>query len=465
VVEDWQDLLARAFAAQGQYGEAADVLQKPGTAAPDSAFALYNLGVSLVNDGRVTQGLTILDRVGRMSVSDSESMALRDKANLTLGYHFLRSQQGATAVPIFNRVRSEGPYSNRALLGLGWAYLAPSGSRQRKAQLTDNDYDQPGFSSFSTLGALLRPGFLDSNIYQRAGMRPFLLDRMPKNQEAALRRALVPWVELLSRDPMDPAVQEGMLAIPYALDQLNAHTQAKDYYEKAIPALEETRQRLDQAMDHIKSGRMLETIIKRDADAEAGWTWKLKDLPDAPETFYLQSLLAENRYQEVLKDYRDARMLVRSLDARRNRIGELQHSYAERRAVDIPVELLFLQTKKRYGTVRYKLDPPPLLRLDKSMSPHSDANLPAAGNPPAAIRLDERMPLFDGPYERMQAVAERIDALRPQLDANANALAKILQGIAERDLGAQKKINEKYLIEARFALARVYDRGTPGDQQ
>ena len=459
---DWQDLMARALAAQGQYGEAADVLEISGKPVPESAYARYNLGISLINDGRVAQGTTMLDRVGRMSVFDSETLALRDKANLTLGYHFLRSQQGGTSVPIFNRVRSAGPYSNRALLGLGWAYLAPRGSSQHRVQLSENEQDQNAFSSFSTLGSILRPGFLDTDIYNRAGMRSFYRKRLSKDQDAMLKQALVPWLELLSRDPMDPAVQEGMLAIPYALDQLNAHIQAKEFYEKAIPALQETRKRLDEAEDHVRSGRMVETIVKRDADAESGWTWRMTDLPDAPETFYLQSLLAEHRYQEALKNYRDARLLVRNFDGWRRRIADLQHSFVERPPSETPVELLFAQAKRR-NLVRLRLDPPPVLREDRSLRPYTEANVAAEPNPPLALRLTEAMPKFDGPYERMQALAARIDALRPQLETLAERQSKLLEVVAMRELESQKKINEKYQVDARFALARIYDKAPRGE--
>src|ERR1700761_4821590 len=97
-------------------------------------FMRYNLGVALIKDGRVGQGVNMLDRVGRLTPVDSETLALRDKAHLALGYQFLSSDQGGTAVPILGRVRSEGPFSTRALLWMGWAYLAPHGSRQKKSE-------------------------------------------------------------------------------------------------------------------------------------------------------------------------------------------------------------------------------------------------------------------------------------------------------------------------------------------
>ena len=47
--------------------------------------------------------------------------SLRDKANLALGYAFLQDDQPLAAKPALQRVRLEGPFSNKALLGVGWA--------------------------------------------------------------------------------------------------------------------------------------------------------------------------------------------------------------------------------------------------------------------------------------------------------------------------------------------------------
>ncbi|HET8883322.1 MAG TPA: tetratricopeptide repeat protein, partial [Solimonas sp.] len=229
LVPDWQDLLARVLMADGRYGEAADALLKD--EGEKSLFTRYNLGIALLNDGRTVQGQTVLDRVGTMRPITAEELALRDRANLTLGWQFLQTQQGGTAKPVFSRVRVEGPFSNRALLGLGWAQLAPQGSRIQKTETPDpDDPKKRVLITLSTLGVLIRPGYLDQDVFDRAGLHSFHLRNSNPETEAALRRALVPWIELTKRDPMDPAVQEAWLAIPYTLDKLDAHTQALQYY-------------------------------------------------------------------------------------------------------------------------------------------------------------------------------------------------------------------------------------------
>ncbi len=466
---DWQDLQSRVLLAQGRYGEAADILGQASSGEMTN-FMRYNLGVALINDGRVGQGVNVLDRVGRLSPTDSDSLALRDKANLTLGYHFLRTQQGGTAVPIFGRVRTAGPYSNRALLGLGWAYLAPHGSKQKKAELGDEaPQDQTAFTSFATIGVLLRPGYIDSDsIYKRAKLAPFHLSGKNADEEAQLKQALVPWVELTSRDSIDPAVQEGLLAIPYVLDRLGAHIQAQQFYERAIAALEETRVRLDSAEQHVRSGRMVSTMILHDPTAESGWTWKLKSLPDAPETFYLQTLLADNPFQEALKNFRDTRLLQLDLQFWKSRMGELQQSYQKRSGQNLPAAPTQMPRADASG---YSSNPSSTtqLQLANGLSAYNGKGSPDGPDTeaPVALQLAQNpgAEKFFGPYERMQALRTRIDALLPQLAAAEKTQGELLQNIALDDLEKQKTVNEKLLVESRFALARIYDSQLKGPSE
>ena len=465
---DWQDLMSRVLMAQGRYGEAADILLQADSGPPaQTEFMHYNLGVALIKDGRVGQGVNMLDRVGRLTPVDSETLALRDKANLALGYQFLSTDQGGTAVPILGRVRSEGPYSTRALLWMGWAYLAPRGSRQKKVEVGDESAEPGAFNSFATIGVLLRPGYIDSDsIYRRAKLAPFHLSGQAANEEAQLKQALVPWVELVNRDPMDPAVQQGLSDIPYILDKLGAHIQAQQFYERAIAAMEETRDRLDQAERHVMSGRMVTTIVRRDVDAQDGWGWKLKDLPDAAETFYLQQLLAENNFQEALKNFRNARQLQRNLANWKGRLGELQQSYRNRStqgaAAPAPTPAA------SYGPAFSATEDPvaaPTLQMANRLS-GSDSSAPDAPQPDAPVALQlatsPSADRFVGPYERMDTLRKRIDALLPQLAAAEAAESKLLQDVAMTDLERQRVLNEKLLTEARFALARVYDRQLKG---
>ncbi|QHS09227.1 lipopolysaccharide assembly protein LapB [Sinimarinibacterium sp. NLF-5-8] len=458
--EDWQDLYARVLLAERKYGDAAETLTALDNSDRQSPYTRYNLGVALINDGRQQQGLTVLDKVGRLAPENEEQLALRDRANLSLGWHFLQSQQGGSARPVLSRVRIEGPFSNRALLGLGWAELAPQGERIAKAELPD---EAERAQSFANLGALLRPGFAADDVFKRAGLRSFRLSKSQAKEEDALRKALVPWVELISRDPMDPAVQEAWLAIPFTLDRLGAYTQALDYYERAIQVLETARARMNTAMASIRQGRMVETIVRRDLATEAGWQWKLLDLPDAPETYFLQHLLAEHRFQEALKNYRDTRMMSGALQSWAQRLVATENAYAAKTRPAADPDDAIRRAGKNWSAP-WQGKKIGLVMADRMAVPGTYAGKRYA---PASLNLrlqTAAAPVhFNGPAERARVAQQRIANLRQQLTLLERDHAQLLQDMALTELEGQKRQIELYLIEARFALARLYDRQNKGE--
>ncbi|HUP93025.1 MAG TPA: hypothetical protein VM074_12335 [Solimonas sp.] len=463
LIEDWQDMLARVLMADGRYGDAVEVLTDLNNAKRQSPFTRYNLAVALINEGRVQQGQTVMDRIGRMSPKDVLELALRDRANLSLGWNFLQNRQAATAKPILSRVRVVGPFSNRALLGLGWAELSPDGAKAERVELGDEEPDASPFTTFSTLGVLLRPGFLENDAFKRAGLRNFRLKKVKPEEEAALKKALVPWVELISRDPMDPAVQEAWLAIPYSLDKLGAHTQALSFYEKAVGVLETARKRQDAAMASIKAGIMVEGIVRRDIDSEAGWEWELKDLPDAPETYFLQTLLAQHEFQEALKNLRDTRLLARNLDAWKARLDQVQQGYQtdDRPLPDVKEQ--FARAKEDWQEPWKGL--PVQLRTDDQLAAPGTYDAPLANPPfpPRALTASASPKGFNGPVERAAKLQARVGNLRALVAAAGGEQDKLLKDVAIKELEGQRKQIEKYLVEARFALARLYDRQKRGE--
>ncbi|MFQ5487932.1 MAG: hypothetical protein ACE5ET_05755, partial [Gammaproteobacteria bacterium] len=130
-------LLAQALMFQNREAEAARILQEaPQLPRPWQAYARYNLAVSLLDSGRDAAGLAALDELGRLASNDGELLALRDKANVTLGYAHLARQRAQDAKRVLKRVRLNGPFSAKALLGLGWAEW--QGGRPRLAQVVWN---------------------------------------------------------------------------------------------------------------------------------------------------------------------------------------------------------------------------------------------------------------------------------------------------------------------------------------
>ncbi len=458
----WQTLTAATLLAQGRYNEATEIIAQGDDEKRITPHLRYNLGVALINDGRLAEGRAWLDKVALLTPYDQEQLVLKDKANMLLGYHFLQNQQGGTAKPFFARVRTEGPYSNRALLGLGWSELAPRGAVQKKIDPKTGE-SNVSTKSGGSLGLLLRPGFVDTDVSKRLGIRPYKFEKAPKDLQEAIERALVPWTELITRDPMDPAVQEGLLAIPYAFDSLRAFEQSAQLYLKAVGVLETARKRIDVAIDSIRKGRMVETIVRRDLDSEAGREWRLRDLPDAPETYYLQSLLAEHRFQESLKNYRDMRLIARNLDNWRPRLDSLARNYGGQAQAKLEPQLIVaraLQTWAGYGLQRVALRSEGQLAVPGTY----DNKLTLAPEGPALLWPAEAPARFEGSREKILELVSRYDQLRPRIANIASDQNLYLQKIAIHELEGQRAQIDRYLVQARFAVARINERQVKGQQ-
>jgi tetratricopeptide (TPR) repeat protein len=249
-------LLAQLMLREGRYDDAIAALSAWHGAPDWTAYAQFNLGVALVRKGRLPEAVIYLNRVGKMETKAEELLSLRDKANLALGFAYLQAQRPADARPILERVRLEGPFSSMALLGDGWAD--------------------------SALGEF--------------------------------KRALVPWTALRKRNLLDSAVQEAYLTVPYAYNQLGARGQAAEYYSAAIDSFDAEQKRIDESMDEIRSGDLLDRLLNDDKKDTLTWYWQLKTLPDAPESRYLYHLLATNEFQEGLKNYRELKFMSKNID-------------------------------------------------------------------------------------------------------------------------------------------------------
>jgi tetratricopeptide (TPR) repeat protein len=241
------------------YAEAVAALKDVSLRSEWGVYGRYNLGVALVQAGERGAGMRLLEEIGRdadVRKRGEEFAALSDKANVALAYAQLQDGAPALARPLLERVRLNGLLSNKALLGMGWAHAA-----------------------------------LEQH-----------------------ERALVPWLELTERPAGDTAVQEALLAVPYAFGKLGAFRQSLERYEQALEAYTGELVRLDESIVAIRGGALVENILRSNPGEESGWFWRVRQVPDTPESRYLTELLASHAFQEGLKNYRDLRFLVRNLD-------------------------------------------------------------------------------------------------------------------------------------------------------
>jgi hypothetical protein len=114
---------------------------------------------------------------------------------------------------VLDRVRLKGPFSNRALLGSGWA------------------------------GAF----------------------------QGHFERALVPWSILVTREVTDVSVQEAMLAAPYAYGKLNVYSKAALLYASALEKFGIEIDKLDASIKSIREGYFLNALVREELKQDADW--------------------------------------------------------------------------------------------------------------------------------------------------------------------------------------------------
>jgi len=253
--DDVEFLRANVYLALGRPADAVDVLKRLQSAESLKGFAAYNLGIALLQSGHSPEGLRQLDKAGQVDSREAATAASRDKSNMVLGSVMLRSEDYAHAQLAFDRVRLEGPYSNRALLSTGWA------------EVSARDY----------------------------------------------QKALVPWGMLVGRDPTDAAVQEAKLALPFAYSKLQVYGRAASLYGQALDSFGKELEKVDTSLRSIRAGNFLKALVREEIKEDSVWVVRLRTLPDTPETFYLTELMASNDFQTALHNYLDLEDLHRRL--------------------------------------------------------------------------------------------------------------------------------------------------------
>ena len=277
--DDIEFLRANVYLSTVRPDEAARILKRLQGAETLRGFSEYNLAIAYLQDDRRRAALQQLEKAGEVKAEADATLAIRDKANLVRGTLLMESGEFADAKRSLERVRLEGPFSNQALLSAGWA-----------------DVSSQRFES-----------------------------------------ALAPWNILVGRNSTDAAVQEAMLALPYAYSQLEVHGRAAALYGQALQSFGAELDRLDASIASIREGKFLEALVREEIRKDKDWVIRLRALPEAPETYYLMELMASHDFQTALQNYLDLEDLRRKLARWQHSFGAFEDIIAARRAYYEPL--------------------------------------------------------------------------------------------------------------------------------
>ncbi len=253
--DDVAFLRAQVLMANGRFGDAVKILRDLQNAKGFEGFSQYNLGIALMGEGKGEEGHLQLNKAGLLNTQNAAALAIKDKANLVLGTTLLENNQAELAKLSLDRVRLSGPFSARALLASGWA---------------------------------------DANL-------------------GRYDRALVPWTLLVKHNATDKAVQEGLLAMPYAYGKVGAYGKAALLYGSALEAFDRELAKLGASIESVHGGKFLQALLREELKQDKNWIVKLRELPESPETYYLTELMASHDFQESLKNYLDLEELRKKM--------------------------------------------------------------------------------------------------------------------------------------------------------
>jgi lipopolysaccharide biosynthesis regulator YciM len=384
LVDEIEFLRANTYLGLGRHAEAAEVLERLQSSESLEGFAAYNFGIALLEGERRQDALAQLDRAGQVVSADEAVRAIRDKSNFVLGTLLAESQQFDAAKQRFDRVRLEGPFSNSALLASGWAATAA------------DDYEH----------------------------------------------AVVPWALLAQREVTDAAVQEAMIALPFAYGKLDVHGRAAVLYANALETFGGEIERLDASLTSIRDGKFLKLLVREEVRQDKDWVIRLRSLPESPETYYLMELLASQDFQTALQNYLDLEDLRRKLaswDVNFDAFGDMVERRREYYEPQLPV--VDAEFRDLDSRMRLRLEQHALLerRLqDLLVSPRPEF-LATADERLLAARLTELIDALEGDAgTEAAALRGRIArlqgllsfTLRTEYDDRLNAFAAHL-----RDLG------------------------------
>jgi hypothetical protein len=467
-----EHLFANVLIHQDKVDEAVKLLAASRSTDVWGAYARFNLGVALVRKQRLADGESFLTAVGTLESSQPEMLALRDRANLAIGFAYLQAGNPTKARGAFERVRLDGPFSNKALLGTGYADAAAG------------DFE----------------------------------------------RALTPWTVLRGRNVLDSAVQESYIAVPYAYSKLGANDQSVEYYQDALNSLETESGRIDASVNRIRDGSLLKAVLGAEReDGAHDWYWQLRHVPDAPESRYLYAVLAGYDFQVGLRSYRDMLYMDDtmarwddSMDAFRSMIDTREKAYQERlpaadsllgsgtldslrqRRQDVRERLQEITqdgnvaalgspeeqqqwarvlrdeaaldgkpadddsaqaaAKLRLikGVLYFRLNESYRARLWQQQRTMKDLDVALREAQSRWIRVErarKNVPMNTGDFARkVTALKERIASVRVRLAAVQEKQKVYLAQLAIDQLGQQKDRLSAYQVQARFALANMYDR-------
>lgn len=427
-------------------------------------YVYFNLGTAHIRQQRYQKGIGFLDQLAQLPLDSEEFLTLRDRAMTAAGYAMMLQKNYQEAVARFQAVRLNSPMVDNALLGYGWA-AAEQG-----------DY----------------------------------------------ATALSPWIALGEQTISKPAVQEAMLAVPYAYEQLGVKSQALSAFESAEAMFTAQIERVEA----LKSELSPETLVaameqfgsEGDVDTElAGLVsllsddqfrlhtrdmrdlitmreklvvWK-RDLDIYKDLLVVRGQRREQRLSEIASDDHATQLteMIATRDLLATEIERINQEHDVLAVANDGTRDLWQISEKALGAKDYmnrsgektsfeseqlrryrglllwqaaEEFPDRVWQLKKKLFAVNEAVNEAVTNYERLEGIVERTPDITPYAERLSALEERLHGQLFSVNSSMKTTEGALRAMVLKELDAQRKRLRYYQSQARLAKARLYDTAVQG---
>lgn len=377
-------------------------------------YLLFNLGVARGKQSQYERAVQNLERAASYAKAGGELSPLADRAHLAIAYLLAEAGNPAAAYEHIDRVSTSGVFSNRALLGSGWA------------SINSGDY----------------------------------------------RRALGPLTVLAGRSIAVPEVQEATLVVAHVYEKLGLIGRAAEGFIEAYDRYTGALEQLDQARTTLQDADVLELFVRNldDVLGESDWFGTAPAVSVNDLSPFLLELMSDHSFQAVLKDLRDLYAIRNNLERWRRRRGDFEviiRSWSDSPGREDRAREIVLASERhaglrdRHESIRGRLAALPaeeraLLTwmVDdigfRMASAHDMVNALRQGPEPRA-GVEEYAALVETNMTEVEEQLARTNALIEKVE-------RVLLELVDAELELHEKRIKYYRVQSHLAKARILDR-------
>lgn len=412
--QEYRYLAALVNIKLGYFDEVEAISRSFDKKSPYAPYLYFNLGVAFGKQKQYIPAVSSLSKAASYANGSIQLAGLADRANMAIAYLYADKQDFTNAYAQIRQVRANGVFSNRALLGSGWASV----------------------------------------------------------NSGAYREALAPLTALERRSMVIPEVQEAVLLVPHVYEQLGLTGRAAEGFIGAYSRYGDVLQQLDSARKSLDDADVLELFVRNldEMLGESDWFGTAPSVSLNALSPFLLELMSDHSFQSVLKDLRDLYAIRNNLNNWKRkrddfdvilgaRAASLDVAHRKKMLVAYSVQQQELQTSylaltQRAATLNQE-DGVRVQWLLDDLQYEMDS---------AAMMVEQ---LLGAPGVSMNpdSYARRIEinmkALELELGKTNEMIAKVekvLMALVSAELDVHEQRLKYYRIQAQLAKVRVLDR-------